>query len=268
MWVAVFACRATTYIHAEVMSSCSTTSFANAFTRFTALYAKPASIRSDRGSQIMAYYRSVQSWLEKNHVTWECALAGAPATNGSAESAVKILKRQLAVLAASTLAHEEFETLVRRAQLQCNRRPIGYSGEGDPQVVTPFHFHGGGLGDLPEEAVPDVNMQIGERRKWMESQTDGLWKVLQETFFPRRLRRTAKGKLETLKEGDVVAVRELNQARGLWTLGKVHKPFYSRDGRVRAAEVMIGSSTTNPKLMMISSSRMALIARADHTAGV
>ena len=259
-WVLVLVCRTTTFIHTELLEDYSTQAFHNAFSRFLCLYPTPKSVRSDRGTQIVGFQRSVESFLSSKGIEWEYGLPGAPATNGSAEAAVKLFKRQVRILEKVSLNSAEFCTIMRKAQYFCNTRPLGVSGAGEEMnLVCPYDFLDGGLGRVPGDVQVDENFPIGARRKFMEDQFAVLWERIQTDFFPVRLSKSKKKRIQNLLVGDVVLVQELNKTRGHWVLGKVVEVMMSKDHVVRAAKVSVVGRGDKPKTLLVSVARLSFL---------
>ena len=259
-------CRSTTFIHVEVMEDYSTDSFKSAFLRFSSLYPLPKSIRSDRGTQIVGFQRSIEGFMSSMGVVWEFGLAGVPATNGSAEAAVKLIKRQLSLMTRlQDLSDGELQTLTRKSQMFVNLRPIGWrEADDEVTVIRPFDFLDGALSRLPVDVQPDVNLNLSQRKTFMEKQFGYLWQRLQQDFFSDRVKKNRNEKIKNLKVGDVVAVKELNVTRGNWSWGRVVNVHESRDGVVRAADVKTkGGGNGKSKTLLIGVSRLSLIFR-DH----
>ena len=260
-WILVIICRTTTFVHCEIMLDYSMTEFKKAFIRFAALYPTPRTIRSDRGTQIVGFKNRITQFMSDNNVDWEFSLTGVAHTNGSAEFAVKIVKRQLSLLSrCGRLVEDDLETLLRRSQLIVNTRPIGWKSleDGGVQAITPYDFLDGGLGRVPKDVEFDMEMPLSDREKIMKKQFDNLWERLRTDFFSRRTLMNRKARPLDIKENDVVAVKELNARRGEWNLGKIARCHYSADGRIRACDVDV-SKEGKIKRLLLGVSRISKI---------
>lgn len=260
-WIVVFVCRTTTFVHLEMMESYSKESFKAAFIRFSSIYPLPKTIRSDRGTQIVGFQKSIGAFMLEMGVEWEYALAGVPATNGSAEAAVKLTKRQLGIMSRlKNLTDCDLQTLCRKSQMFVNTRPIGWrEADEDLSTIRPFDFLDGALGRLPADVQQDEGMGLKERKDFMEKQFSYLWEKLQSDFFSERVRKNKNSRIKNLNVGNIVAVRELNAVRGRWSWGRVVNVHQSRDGVVRAADVKTRSSDGTMKVRLLGVSRLGLI---------
>jgi hypothetical protein len=259
-WVAVFACRTTTFLHAEMMQDNGTEEFYAALSRFLCLYPGPRKIKSDNGSQIKATYRAMSSFLAEKGIEWSFSLAGHPASNGSAEAAVKLIKRQVNILMRQKKVSDTvLRTCLRKAQSLVNTRPIGARGE-DMVKITPFDFVDGALSRLPVEVQVNEDLPLESRAKYMEEVFGRLWAELQQSFFSERIEKRRKfQERQHLEVGDVVAVRELNAVRGNWSIGRVHEVHRSADDLVRSAKV----ERPDHKVILVGINRLALITKEE-----
>jgi transposase InsO family protein len=233
--------------------------FHAALSRFLSLYPAPQKIKSDHGTQIKATYRAVASFLAERGIEWTFSLTGHPASNGSAEAAVKLVKRQVDLLTRQRKVTDSvMRTCLRKAQLLVNTRPIGSRGVNQIKI-TPYDFLDGALSRLPADIKVNDDLPIADREKYMSDIFNRLWEEIQRTFFSERVERRRKyQERQHVEVGDVVAVRELNSVRGKWTLGRVREVHRSGDGLVRSAKV----EKPDHSVVILGINRLSIIVKA------
>ena len=73
---------------------------------------------------------------------------------------------------------------------------------------------------FPADIQPDENPEVGKRKQCMEKQFHLLWDKLREDFFSARTKKNRRSKIKNLEKRNIVAVKELNERRGVWCNAK------------------------------------------------
>ncbi|KAJ8260443.1 hypothetical protein GJAV_G00182210 [Gymnothorax javanicus] len=158
VWGVVFCCMASRAIHTELANTMSTESFLMAYQRFTAIRGHPKKIWSDSGTNFVGakpvlkeLYQfldsldryAVEETSAQNGTDWHWKIqpADSPHRNGSAEAAVRIVKKAFQSLGRDLgLSYSELQTTLQLAANLSNERPIDarvQSHEDTVQYITP-----------------------------------------------------------------------------------------------------------------------------------
>lgn len=158
VWGVVFCCMASRAIHTELANTMSTESFLMAYQRFTAVRGHPKKIWSDPGTNFVGAKpvleelyqfldgldRSAVEEISAQNGTdwrWQIQPADSPHRNGSAEAAVRIVKKVFQSLGReSGLSYSELQTTLQLAANLANERPIDarvQCQEDTVQYITP-----------------------------------------------------------------------------------------------------------------------------------
>ena len=149
-----------------------------------------------------------------------------------------------AELGTSQLIHEILVTLMAEVAAIVNARPIAAipSDVDEPQPLSPailLTLKTRPLGPPPGKFVPT---DLYARRRWRRVQylADQFWlrwkREYLQSLQPRKKWQVPR---RDLNDGDIVLVREKDQPRNDWPLGRVSAVKKSEDGHVRSAEIAI-----------------------------
>ena len=143
-WIIVYCCRATKAVELLATSGYDTQSFLLRHEEFVARRGAPASIVSDRGTQLVSASRILAEKTDADHVnpskwdwaritrennasTWHFIPVGSPHFNGLPEATIKVLKKSLslAIGPGVELTFPELVTLLAKISYTVNSRPLG-----------------------------------------------------------------------------------------------------------------------------------------------
>ena len=174
---------------------------------------------------------------------------------GHYERLVAIVKNPFKMVVGRTILKlDEFNTLIAEIEAMVNSRPLTYvnSDPGCGVVLRPMDF----LVDLStgsQEVDPTTPLPKGDSAKMLlrhwkykQQKLKLVWRQFYDDYLTslrekqrlqhRNPRSTAKTKP---KVGEVVLVKDEDVPRGHWKLGKIVRLIESRDGSVRAAQLLL-----------------------------
>ena len=255
-WALMFTCLTTRAVHIELIESLSSSSFINAFRRFTAIRGEVKVIRSDQGTNFVGATDDLgikavkvqneppSTYLHSKGVTWIFNPPHSSHMGGVWERMIGITRRildsMLSDITSKHLTHEVLSTLMAEVSAIINARPlVPVSNDQDcPDILSPSLL----LTQKPSSSVHYAFLPVDPRVQWkyVQSLADTFWKRWR-TEFLHTLQQRRKWKTDepNLKIGDVVLLREKGVNRNSWPLGIVVRVFPSEDRNVRKAEVRV-----------------------------
>ncbi|XP_020604505.1 uncharacterized protein LOC110043393 [Orbicella faveolata] len=253
-WGLVFTCLSSRAIHIEVLEAMDASAFICALRRFFALRGHAKLFRCDRGTNFVGANtelqeaapefdeKKVEKFATEHGCKWEFNPPHASHFGGVWEKQIGTIRRGLdamfAELGKTQLTHELLVTLMAEVVAIVNARPISAlpSDNDDLQPLSPAML----LTMKTRRAGPPpgqfLRADIYARRRWRRVQ------FLAEQFWTRWRREYLQSLqprqkwTETrrdLRVGDVVLVRDEQQHRNNWPLGRVGDVIRSEDDRVR-----------------------------------
>ena len=234
----------------------STAEFLLAYEQFTADHGHPATIHSDRGSQLVSAAKEVEwpeyDWdlIEKSsgsHTVWTFCPSGAQFRNGAVEAYVKKAKRSIThAYGDKNFNMQELNTCFKRVSNILNLRPIsaicGPKGGVDPDYLSPLTPNmlllGRANNDIPMKDYEETEVPLA-RLEYI-AEVEALWwnqyKVQDFTsLVPTYKWQHAK---RNIKVGDVVLILYTSKSKsGEYRLGRVITTETDSDGLVRTCTV-------------------------------
>ncbi|XP_068206224.1 uncharacterized protein [Palaemon carinicauda] len=172
--------------------------------------------------------------------------ARAPWEGGFFERLIRVTKRTLQIaLGKKYLPDAHVLTLVKEAESVVNNRPLMYSGdEHEDDVLNPSHLLRGHQVHLMAPILPDDHLNATFTSRRLRDRYLKLTDYLKA--FRERWRReylsalraqhdSQSGEPSKLHPGDVVLVKQENQKRATWPLGRVVETYPDDDGIVQIA---------------------------------
>ena len=272
-WITVYVCRSTKAV--ELLATCgySTADFLLRHEEFVARHAAPATIVSDRGSQLVSAGRVLAEkaevadknapgqwdWSritrENKASNWIFVPIGSPHFNGLPEATVKVLKKSLsmALHPGVVLSYPELVTLLAKISYTVNSRPLGLGSvspsslqEDHIRPITPNMM----LLSRSSNISPPLDYSDEEKfcaRLAYVSQVEKEWwdrwirQVLPTLFSYKRW----KFKQENVVVGDLVMLKYPGQFKDDYCVAKVTRAVPDQDGLVR--KVTVDFKKRNPR---------------------
>ena len=205
-------------------------------------------------------HEDISQYLMKTRTEWIFNVERAPWWGGVFERMVKSVKRCLRkIIGQAKLTYDELHTAIVEIEMVINSRPLSYISQEDlEEPLTPSHLMiGRRILSLPSnlhnsqedndtEATPEL---LTRRMRYLNSTLDQFWKrwrseYLLELREHHRFNMSNTG--SQVSVGDIVVVHNQEKRRGFWSLGKVEKLFPGRDGKIRAAAVVVYTGRKRP----------------------
>ena len=169
--------------------------------------------------------------------------------NGVIESLVKSVKRSLeSAVGDQVLSFVELQTTMFESAQLVNQRPIGRhptSSDDGVYLCQNDLLLGRSTSDIPQGPFANGSKFI-RRFYFIQSLVDSFWKRWTRNFFPSLIIRN-KWHVDRrdVKIGDIVLVKDSNEIRGKWRLGRVTKTHASKDERVRKVTIICKPAVTD-----------------------
>ncbi|XP_068240115.1 uncharacterized protein [Palaemon carinicauda] len=257
-YILIVTCMASRAVYLDFCPSLEAEEFVLALRRFCATDGAPSFITSDNhqtfktaSNLLQGLYEEdeVQQFLRKTGIEWRFQTPRAPWKGGFFERLIGVTKRTLQIpLGKKYLPDAHVLTLVKEAEAVVNNRPLMYSGDKcEDEVLTPSHLVRGSMINLMAPILPDDHLNATFtswrlRDRYLKL-TDSLkafrerWR--KEYLSAMRARHDCRsGEPSKLHPGDVVLVKQDNQKRATWPLGRVVETYPDDDGVVRSAKVL------------------------------
>ena len=258
-WSLVFTCLSSRAIHIEVLEAMDASSFICALRRFFALRGHAKLLRCDRGTNFVGantelqeaeseFNEKVENFATEHGCKWEFNPPHASHFGGVWERQIGTIRRVLdamfAELGKTQLTHELLVTLMAEVVAIVNARPISAlpSDTDDPQPLSPAMLLT--MKTCPAGPPPGqfLRADVYARRRWRRVQflAEQFWTRWRREYLqslqPRQMWTVTR---RDLRVGDVGLMRDEQQHRNNWPLGRVGDVIRSEDGRVRKVKVEI-----------------------------
>ena len=260
VWLVLFTCFHTRAIHVELVETCSTRDFLDAFRRFIGHCGRPNVFYSDNARYFVAAKKSVQQIQEIVNfkriqsdcfhgdvpIEWKFSTPEAPWTNGVTERMVGIFKRQLKIaLQKELLTTRAMETLIIELKGIINDRPFGVTKENPEEwtnVTSNLLIFGRQLNELNTPKVTELaatsysDMWLERKRVLNLFWTRWLKEYIQDLSVAKKW---SQDKATTLKEGDVVILKPETLEKNVWKLARITKVQKNLDDVVTIVTVRL-----------------------------
>nr|CAI5844533.1 unnamed protein product [Callosobruchus analis] len=263
-YVAIFICLATKAIHIELVTDLTSEGFIAALRRMVARRGKPKSIHSDNGTNFvgarsrlnelssflsdLANRSSIQNFSANEGIEWHFIPPRAPHFGGLWESGVKCIKKHLTrTIGPSRLHYEDFSTVLTQIEAILNSRPL-YPLSPDPSdlnPLTPAHFLiGRSLTSIPDQPlldVPECGLKLYAK---LQRMIQTFWERWRKDYISElQIRTKWKSKSPSIKEGDMVVIKEDHLPPCNWKLGRISLVHPGPDGLPRVVTVINANGT-------------------------
>ena len=239
-----------------------TSTFMNAFTRFTAIRGPCKLVRSDQGSNFLGAINQMegikvddlkQQFLLRN-IKWVFNPPQASHMGGSWERKIgsvrRVLEAAFTVLGNRQLTYDEFVTTLAEASGIVNRTPLWVtsSDPNDPVPLTPDMILTLRSENpvMKEDYTQDDLLRYGKTRyrrvQYLAEQFWTRWRS--EYLHTLTERRKWMARKPCLRIDDIVLIRERYARRNDWPMGRVTDVRASADGLIRSATIRL--SRTDP----------------------
>ncbi|XP_070142077.1 uncharacterized protein [Drosophila kikkawai] len=198
----------------------------------------------------------ISSFLSSHEVNWHFIPPSAPHFGGIWETGVRSIKLHLKrVVGSSALTFEEYSTLLIQIEGLLNSRPLCAPSDHSLNPLTPSHFlTGQPLTSVPEPSVLDVNINRLQRWRQLQAKIQGFWKRWNLEYVNTLQARTKwQQDAQNIAMDTLVVLKEPNQPRSKWLLGRVVEMHPGQDQRVRVVTVKTARGTYKRPITKIAS---------------
>lgn len=234
----------------------STSSFLQAFRRFTARRGIPVIIYSDNARTFTKAEKEINGMLDAighervkdycsvRQLQWKTIAECAPWWGGFYERLIRSLKTSMRkIISRKTTSVEELRTIVAEVEGALNNRPLTYVyGEpNEPMPITPADIIGGRQ-QLQDRQTRPYNGDIEEAWRSRCQLVKAWWKRWHHEYLTE-IGATVKAKTrqaKPLSQGDVVLIEDRGP-RTFWKMGRIEKSYPGRDGVTRACLLRTGN---------------------------
>ena len=254
-YLCLFTCFSTRAVHLEIAYSLDTSSFINAFWRFSNRRGIPEHVTTDNGTQFVGAEKELRNLLGKldterivretsmKGIRWDFNPPRTPHSGGVFEVMIKAAKRAMKkLLSNADVSDEELATIVTGAEQLINSRPLTYQSANSRDIIplTPNHFL---IGELGREVAPEMEHHSNhplKRWKRVQEILQHFWKRWVREILPGLNPRCKWKKVERdIQIGDIVLVLTVENDKGKWPLGKVIEVMAGSDGHIRTIKVLV-----------------------------
>ncbi|XP_016522520.1 uncharacterized protein LOC107834976 [Poecilia formosa] len=256
-WAVMFSCMSTRAVHIELIESMSTDSFINAPRRLFAIRGPARQIRSDCGTNFVGAaralkmsktdlgFQNIENYLSQQNCSWIFNPPHASHMGGACEwmigIATRFLDSMFQVCKKAQLTHELLSTFMAEVSAIINARPLVpvSSDPESPLILTPALLLTLKTGSSPTPPGDFKNgIMLKEQWKRVLSLADTFWaKWKREYLHTLQFRQKWQDKRPSLKDGDIVLLKDIQVKRNEWPMGVISKIFPGQDGLVRRVEV-------------------------------
>ncbi|KAI7805170.1 hypothetical protein IRJ41_000825 [Triplophysa rosa] len=245
-------------VYIDLLHSMDTDSFLMALRRFTARRGTPFELISDQGTNFKGGERELkeafaalapglQEQLVKQQIQFRFNPPNSPHFGGCWEREIRSLKQALtATIGAQSVTFEVLQTVLVEIEGILNSKPLGYTSSdiADPDPITPNSL----LMGRPDSSLPQIVYPESEfisRKRWRHSQVlaDHFWKHFLKFYLPGLQNQKWQDDKRDIPVGTAVMIIDPQLPRALWPVGRVSEVFPGTDGRVRTANIKVGSKT-------------------------
>ena len=260
IWVLIYSCRATKAVCMLATPGYSTADFLNKHSEFVYRKGKPASLVSDRGSQLVAAGVVVANKdLPFNKLDWQQVVSQNSATNwtfvpvssqhrnGISEATVKVMKKSmgLALEPGVELTYSEMVTLLAKITFSINSRPLSISDispgsqqEDVLQPLTPNHLLLGRATIETPKMEFDEDDRFSTRLSYLQQVYMAWWNRWIQDVLPTLVPcKRWKNRVQNIKPGDIVMMKYPGQISDDYRLARVIEVYPDHKGLVRTVKV-------------------------------
>ena len=261
-YIAIFICMSVKAVHVEIVSNYSSEAFLAAFRRFVSRRGLPSRLYSDNGTTFRgadaelqrlfqaasAMSQEVAAQLAGQGVEWSFIPPKAPHFGGLWEASVKSFKHHLVrAIGEQTLTFEELSTVAAQVEACLNSRPLCplSTDPNDLVALTPGHFLMGQSPLAIPEPYEEVDDATSVKSRWKRTITiyQSFWRRWHKEVLHHMQQRSKWYKGNTsLKEGDLVVIKDSQIPPLQWPLARVIKLHTGLDGLNRVATLKTSTS--------------------------
>ncbi|XP_068218281.1 uncharacterized protein [Palaemon carinicauda] len=249
----LFTCLSTRAIHIETANSLDTSSFINALRRFVARRGNVKKIWCDNGTNFHGAEElrkslqemnddQVRAFLSKESISWTFNPPTASHMGGVWERQIRTVRKVLTPLFkehAGRLDDESYRTLLTEVEATVNDRPLTTVSDSpdDLQPLSPAQLltQKSSVVMPPPGVFQKGDMYLRQRWRYVQFLANLFWTRWRREYLSTLQERQKWNKEKRhLQVGDIVLVKDDNQLRSNWMMGRVISTGKDRTGFVRS----------------------------------
>jgi hypothetical protein len=264
IWVMIFTCTLTRFVHLQILDSLQSVKVLEAIVVFRSAHGPTRMFVSDNGTNFVGAakilkedFENTQIFLQEQQdkhkgmiaerfgIEWNFIPPSSPWFGGMYERLIREVKRSLTdTLHQRKIDQIELNIAIHEAAHRMNLRPLTKNpieAEDEP-VLTPYHLAKYQSG---WPLLPGIHngkyLQVDDRSIYRKGRiaADEIMKKFTAYYLPVLTKKVKwLEDTEPLKENDLVLIIEPNMTRKEWPRGKIVKLFYGKDGTPRVADVL------------------------------
>jgi len=155
------------------------------------------------------------------------------------------------------MSHEELTTILTEIEMSINSRPLTYffNDQNEPLPLTPNNFLiNGETMNLPEDEISLMKREdLINRIVYKEKILSNFWNRWTHEYIMELRNKSQKKYISITKLtiGDIVLIKDENQPRQNWKLGKFHELINSKDNLIPAVKLKVGKIFLNCPIQLI-----------------
>ena len=246
--VVLYTCATSRGIILDLVKDTSASCFVNSCIKFISRRGCPQIFLSDNGPAFKC--RETQEFAALRNIEWKFSIAEAPNFGGFWERLVACVKNCLKkTIGRASLRFDELQTILNEIELTLNSRPlVPIYDDTTEKAITPNHLlFGSSLNAINNETHPNIcTKELNKRYTYLEKLLKHFWERWTTEYltslreFQKHHQNRNRSNIPGVNE--IVIIKEDKLPRQQWRLGRIVKLIESRDGNVRAAEVLVGKT--------------------------
>jgi len=258
-------------VHVELLDDMTTDAFINGLRCFIALRGPVQTIRSDQGSNFVGAERELREalrkikddqlrkFLEDNQCRFIMNSPHSSHMGGSWERHIRTIRSILSSMLhqhSGRLDTSTLRTFLYEAMAIVNSRPLTPCDLNDPQTepLTPNHLLMMKTKIVLSPPGHFVKEDLYARRRWRKVQylAEEFWRQWKKTYLMSlQSRQKWHKEKRNFKVGDLVLLKDEEQTRGSWKMGRIQETISSADGHVRRVKLVLANSSLSSKLSVL-----------------
>ena len=216
--------------------------------RFISRRGCPSTVLSDNGTNFTA--EQTQHYASNKFIRWKFNIEGAPWFGGMWERLVSSVKTCIKkAVGVKRITYIELQTLIYEIEQILNNRPLGADYDDDTEdVLTRNHLI---FGRRLEQSNNDTDTNhvsinaLTKRQKVLQTVLNQFWNQWRRDYLTSlreyKSKSLSKG-AKVIALNDIVIVYDHKLPRHMWKIGRVSKLIKGHDNKIRAAEILLGST--------------------------
>lgn len=275
VWILIFTCTRTRFIHLHLLDNMSSLSVLEAIKILWTAHGPISTFISDNGTnfvgaaniimndrhKILAALREVQKDIEsklaeKTFATWKFIPVSSPWFGAFYERLIQVVKKSIATaIEKKRITRTEFNIALQEAAHRINCRPLTHIpiDKEDEEILTPHHLVKlrSGWPLLPSiHGMKHISDPLSDKDQYRKGLilADELARKFTAYYLPVLTKRTKWFKnFAPIKTGDLVLIIDPSKTRKAWERARIIKIYKSKDNNARVVDLKLADDTVRKK---------------------